>query len=78
MNNPHNGFEFNHLKNLCEFLTNVDGFNKCFCDDDTPYDRDEATRLFSEHIFNLLTEVGIDTELADTISDKLTKAFYHE
>lgn len=68
--------DFNHLKNLCEFLCDVDNFNKCFVDDDAQYDEDAARDLFSEHVYNLLLQSDVDDQMANRVSDVLTNAFY--
>lgn len=69
--------EFNHLKNLCEFLNSVDNFNECFVDDNCPYDEAEARALFSEHVFNLLLAADVEEQMANSMSDALTNTFYY-
>lgn len=68
--------EFNHLKNLCEFLDDIDNFNACFVDDGAQYDEAAARELFSEHIYNLLLQADVEEQMASSMSDALTATFY--
>jgi hypothetical protein len=74
-------FEFNHLKNILGFLSEegVNNFNRCFVDDDTPYNFNEAKQLYDEHLFNLLAEMGVDSDLdaVAELSSRLTDKFYY-
>lgn len=70
--------EFNHLKNLCEFLyAGSEQINSIF-DDEFPFDENEARRLFSEHAFNLMVEdgAGVDEEMARRLAYIFESAFY--
>lgn len=73
--------EFHHLKNILGFLSEegVNNFNDCFVDDDTPYNFEEAKRLYDEHLFNLLAEMGVDDDLdaVAELSTRLTRKFYY-
>jgi hypothetical protein len=73
--------EFHHLKNILGFLSEegVNNFNDCFVDDDTPYNFEEAKLLYDEHLFNLLAEMGVDSDLdaVKELSTRLTNKFYY-
>lgn len=73
--------EFNHLKNILGFLSDegVNNFNDCFVDDGAPYVFEEAKRLYDEHLFNLLAEMGVDSDLdaVGELSRCLTNKFYY-
>jgi len=73
--------EFHHLKNILGFLSDegVNNFNDCFVDDDTPYNYLEAKRLYDEHLFNLLAEMGVDDDLdaIAELSTRLANKFYY-
>lgn len=73
--------EFHHLKSILGFLSEegINNFNDCFVDDDTPYNFEEAKQLYDEHLFNLLAEMGVDSDLdaVAELSTRLTNKFYY-
>lgn len=69
--------DFNHLKNILGFLTDVDNFNDCFVDDGAEYNFEAAKELFDEHLYNLLLQAGTDDVTAKELSYRLTNKFYY-
>jgi len=81
--------EFNHLKNLCEFLDNAGNFEHTMyeanheldernrTDPMFQYNEADSREMFADHIFDLLTsQTDINNELAERITDVLAPAFY--
>ena len=73
--------EIHHLKSILGFLSEegVNNFNDCLVDEHTPYDFEEAKRLYNEHLFNLLAEMDVESNLdvVAELSNYLTRKFYY-
>lgn len=81
--------EFNHLKNVCEFLDNASSFEHTMYEanhelderlrDDTmfQYNEAESREMFADHLYDIMTSMtGVDDELANRIVDVIAPAFY--
>ena len=68
--------EFKHLTNLCEFIANRQQFVEQMTDEGDSME--EIKRLFAEHIFNLIIEVGVAESVANDIADTLADGYFTE
>lgn len=64
---------FNHLKNLCKWLTDHDVFKQEYVEE---YGLERTSELFAEHTYNLILEAGVDDDVANNLADKLTSVFF--